>query len=65
VSVRPHAAGTASSFSRFLQMGLGARSAPLISHLLDGAHSALPMVLVILGFGLASAVGFLGLVRRG
>jgi len=65
VSVRPQAAGTASGFTGFLQMGLGALSAQLISHLLDGANSALPMVLVMLGFGLAGAVAFLGLVRRG
>jgi DHA1 family bicyclomycin/chloramphenicol resistance-like MFS transporter len=64
VSVRPQAAGTASGFTGFLQMGLGALSAQLVSHLLDGAHSALPMVLVMLGFGLAGAAAYLGLVRR-
>jgi MFS transporter, DHA1 family, multidrug resistance protein len=65
VSVRPQAAGTASGFTGFLQMGLGALSAQLISHLLDGANSALPMVLVMLGFGLAGVAAFVGLVRRG
>jgi MFS transporter, DHA1 family, multidrug resistance protein len=65
VSVRPQAAGTASGFTGFLQMGLGALSAQLVSHLLDGANSALPMVLVILGFGLAGAAAYVGLVRRG
>ena len=64
VSVRPQAAGTASGFTGFLQMGLGALSAQLVSHLLDGANSALPMVLVMLGFGLAGAAAFVGLVRR-
>jgi MFS transporter, DHA1 family, multidrug resistance protein len=64
VSVRPQAAGTASGFTGFLQMGLGAISAQLVSHLLDGATTALPMVLVMLAFGLASAAAFLGLVRR-
>jgi MFS transporter, DHA1 family, multidrug resistance protein len=64
VSARPQAAGTASGFTGFLQMGLGALSAQLVSHLLDGAASALPMVLVILGFGLAGAVAYVGLVRR-
>jgi MFS transporter, DHA1 family, multidrug resistance protein len=63
VSVRPQAAGTASGFTGFLQMGLGALSAQLVSHLLDGANSALPMVLVMLGFGLAGAAAFLGLVK--
>ena len=65
VSARPQAAGTASGFTGFLQMGLGALSAQLVSHLLDGANSALPMVLVMLGFGLGGAVAFMGLVRRG
>ena len=65
VSVRPQAAGTASGFTGFLQMGLGALSAQLVSHLIDGASTALPMVLVMLGFGLAGAVAFVGLVRRG
>jgi DHA1 family bicyclomycin/chloramphenicol resistance-like MFS transporter len=64
VSVRPQAAGTASGFTGFLQMGLGALSAQLVSHLLDGANSALPMVLVMLGFGLAGLAAFVGLVRR-
>lgn len=65
VSVRPQAAGTASGFTGFLQMGLGALSAQVVSHLLDGATSALPMVLVMLGFGLAGLAAFVGLVRRG
>jgi len=64
VSVRPQAAGTASGFTGFLQMGLGAISAQVVSHLLDGASSALPMVLVMLGFGLAGVAGYVGLVRR-
>ena len=64
VSVRPQASGTASGFTGFLQMGLGALSAQLVSHLLDGANSALPMVLVMLGFGLAGTAAYVGLVRR-
>lgn len=64
VSVRPQAAGTASGFTGFLQMGLGALSAQLVSHLIDGASTALPMVLVMLAFGLAGAAAFVGLVRR-
>jgi DHA1 family bicyclomycin/chloramphenicol resistance-like MFS transporter len=65
VSVRPQAAGTASGFTGFLQMGLGALSAQLVSHLLDGPSTALPMVLVMLAFGVAGAAAFVGLVRRG
>jgi sugar phosphate permease len=61
VSVRPQAAGTASGFTGFFQMGLGAISAQLVSHLLDGANSALRMVLVMLACGLAGVAAFLGL----
>jgi DHA1 family bicyclomycin/chloramphenicol resistance-like MFS transporter len=65
VSVRPQAAGTASGFTGFLQMGLGAAAAQLVSHLLEGATTALPMTLVMLGSGLACVAAFVGLVRRG
>jgi MFS transporter, DHA1 family, multidrug resistance protein len=64
VSARPQAAGTASGFTGFFQMGLGALSAQLVSHMLDGATTAPPMVLVMLAFGLAGAAAFVGLVRR-
>ena len=65
VSVRPQAAGTASGFTGFLQMGLGGLSAQAVSHLLEGAPTALPMVLAMLGFGLAGVAAFVWLVRRG
>jgi DHA1 family bicyclomycin/chloramphenicol resistance-like MFS transporter len=65
VSVRPQAAGTASGFTGFLQMGLGGLSAQAVSHLLEGATTALPMVLAILGFALAGVAAFVGLVRSG
>ena len=65
VSVRPQAAGTASGFTGFLQMGLGAPAAQVVSHLLADASTALPMTLVMLGFALTGAVAFVGLVRRG
>jgi DHA1 family bicyclomycin/chloramphenicol resistance-like MFS transporter len=65
VSVRPQAAGTASGFTGFLQMGLGAPAAQVVSHLLADASTPLPMTLVMLGFALAGAVAFVGLVRRG
>jgi MFS transporter, DHA1 family, multidrug resistance protein len=63
VSVRPQAAGTASGITGFLQMGLGAVVAQLIAHMLGGANSALPLVLMVLGFGIATLVAFLALVR--
>jgi DHA1 family bicyclomycin/chloramphenicol resistance-like MFS transporter len=65
VSVRPQAAGTASGFTGFLQMGLGGLSAQAVSHLLEGATTALPMVLAILAFALAGVAAFVGLVRSG
>lgn len=65
VSVRPQAAGTASGITGFLQMGIGAPAAQLVGHLLSGATTALPMVLVMLGFGLACAAAYVGLLRRG
>jgi DHA1 family bicyclomycin/chloramphenicol resistance-like MFS transporter len=63
VSVRPQAAGTASGFTGFLQMGLGGLSAQAVSHLLEGATTALPMVLAMLAFALAGVAAFVGLVR--
>ena len=64
VSVRPQAAGTASGITGFLQTGLGAPAAQLVGHLLAGATTALPMVLVMLTLAFACAVAFVGLVRR-
>ena len=39
VSVRPQAAGAASGIMGFMQMGLGAATAQLIGHLLEGAQT--------------------------
>jgi len=64
VSVRPQAAGTASGLAGCLQMGLGAAAAQLVGHLLAGATTALPMALMMFGFGLTSALSFVALVRR-
>jgi len=65
VSVRPQAAGAASGITGFLQMGLGAAAAQVVSHLLAGASSALPLGLMMLGFGAVAALAFVCLVRRG
>ena len=64
VSVRPQCAGTASGITGFLQMGLGAPAAQMVSHLLTDATTALPMVLVMFGFAVASTAAFVGLVAR-
>ena len=64
VSVRPQAAGAASGITGFMQMGLGAVTAQLIGHLLEGAQTALPLaavVLVLCGCGLTA---FFALVPR-
>ena len=67
VSVRPQAAGAASGITGFLQMGLGAVTAQLIGHLLEGAHTALPLaavVLVLCGCGLLAFFTLVPRVRR-
>ena len=64
VSVRPQAAGAASGLVGFLQMGLGAATAQLIGHLLDGAHTALPLAAIVLVLCACSLVAFFALVRK-
>lgn len=64
VSVRPQAAGAASGITGFSQMAIGAASAQAIGHVLAGAATPMPMVLIMLGFALATAVAFWLLVRR-
>jgi MFS transporter, DHA1 family, multidrug resistance protein len=65
VSVRPKAAGTASGFTGFLQMAIGAAAAQAMSHLLAGASTALPMAIVMLVLALATIVALVGLTGRG
>lgn len=64
VSVRPQAAGAASGITGFAQMGLGAATAQLIGHLLDGAASALPLALIVLVLCAGSLIAFFALVRK-
>ena len=63
VSVRPQVAGTASGLTGFTQMALGAAAVQIVSYALTAAASPLPMLLQMLGFGSATAVVFLALVR--
>ncbi len=64
ISIRPHVAGTASGLIGFIQMAIGAVAAQLAGHIIGGASSALPMLVQMLLFGLATGVAVLALVRR-
>jgi MFS transporter, DHA1 family, multidrug resistance protein len=64
VSVRAQAAGTAAGITGFLQMGLGAATSQLIGHLLAGAATALPLVLVVLILCACGLAAFVTLVRK-
>lgn len=65
VSIRPEVAGTASGVAGFIQWAIGAIAVQTVSHLIAGAASPLPMLVTMLGWGLATAAAFLLLVRRG
>jgi DHA1 family bicyclomycin/chloramphenicol resistance-like MFS transporter len=64
VSVRPEAAGTASGICGFAQLGLGAATAQFVGHIIAGATTALPMMLLMLAFGIAGLIAFAALIRR-
>ena len=64
VSIRPQVAGTASGMTGFIQMVIGACAAQLSGHAIAGAADAMPMLLLMLLFGFATAAAFLALVRR-
>jgi DHA1 family bicyclomycin/chloramphenicol resistance-like MFS transporter len=64
VSVRPQAAGTAAGMTGFTQMAIGAASTQLVSWLLIGATTAMPMALQMLAVVLATGVAYGVLVRR-
>ncbi len=64
VSVRPQAAGTASGMTGFTQMALGAAATQIVSMLLVGATTAMPMAWMMLAVVLATGGAFLALVRR-
>jgi DHA1 family bicyclomycin/chloramphenicol resistance-like MFS transporter len=64
VSIRPQVAGTASGITGFTQMAIGAVAVQIVSHAIADASSPLPMLLLMLAFGLATGIGFLTLVRR-
>ena len=64
VSVRPQAAGTASGMTGFTQMAIGAASTQVVSILLAGASSAMPMAWQMLAVAVAAGVAYGVLVRR-
>jgi DHA1 family bicyclomycin/chloramphenicol resistance-like MFS transporter len=64
VSIRPQVAGTASGITGFTQMAIGAVAVQIVSYAIAGATSPLPMLLLMLGFGVATGFGFVTLVRR-
>jgi DHA1 family bicyclomycin/chloramphenicol resistance-like MFS transporter len=64
VSIRPQVAGTASGATGFIQMAIGAAAAQLGGNVIAHAPDAMPMLLLMLTFGVATAVAVWTLVRR-
>ena len=64
VSIRPQVAGTASGATGFIQMAIGAAAAQLGGNVIAHAQDAMPMLLLMLTFGVATAVAVWTLVRR-
>jgi MFS transporter, DHA1 family, multidrug resistance protein len=64
VSIRPQVAGTASGATGFIQMAIGAAAAQLGGHVIAHASDAMPMLLLMLMFGIATAIAVWTLVRR-
>ncbi len=63
VSIRPQAAGTASGMTGFTQMAIGAGSTQLVSILLAGTTTAMPMAWMMLIVVVATGLSFFALVR--
>ncbi len=64
VSIRPQVAGTASGVTGFIQMGIAAVAAQLGGHVIAHAVDALPMLLLMLAFGVTTAAAVFTLLRR-
>ena len=64
VSIRPQVAGTASGLTGFIQMAIGAAAAQLGGLAVAHATDAIPLLLLMLAFGVATAVAVFTLVRR-
>lgn len=64
ISVRPHAAGTASGIIGFVQMATGAIAAQAMSHAIAEASTALPLAVAMLILSGAATIALVTLVRR-
>jgi DHA1 family bicyclomycin/chloramphenicol resistance-like MFS transporter len=64
VSIRPQIAGTASGATGFIQMIIGAGAAQFSGYVVAGATSAMPLLLLMLFFGVATGVAVFTLVTR-
>ncbi len=64
VSIRPQVAGTASGVTGFIQMAIGAAAAQLGGQVVAHAAGGTPMLLLMLAFGIATAIAVFSLVRR-
>src|SRR5262249_58595978 len=64
VSIRPQVAGTASGATGFIQMAISAAAAQLGGHVIAHAPDAMPMLVLMLMFGVAAAVVVWMVVRR-
>jgi len=64
VSIRPQVAGTASGATGFIQMIIGAGAAQLSGYVVAGAASAMPLLLLMLFFGVATGAAVFTLVTR-
>src|SRR5499427_4407413 len=64
VSIRPQVAGTASGATGFIQMAIGAAAAQLGGNVIAHAAGGMLMLLLMLAFGIATAIAVFTLVRR-
>lgn len=64
VSIRPQAAGAAAGMTGFVQMAIGAASTQVVSILLAGASTAMPMASMLVVMVVATGVAYGVLVRR-
>jgi DHA1 family bicyclomycin/chloramphenicol resistance-like MFS transporter len=62
VSTRPQIAGTASGITGFTQMAIAAIAAQVAGYAIAGASNAMPMLWIIVAFGIATAVSYAALV---
>jgi MFS transporter, DHA1 family, multidrug resistance protein len=64
ISIRPQAAGAASGLTGFIQMAVGAGSTQMVTMVLAGVATAMPMVWLMAGGVIVTAISYWALVRR-